>query len=102
MLIIAVIYSTPGGSQHGGTGLVALASVYYFGFNHGSTLYTNLVTGEIPSQSLRAYTMGLGLGIAFILSWLISFTAPYFINPENLNWGPRYCTCFTLHITLAL
>jgi MFS transporter, SP family, sugar:H+ symporter len=24
------------------------------------------------------------------MNWVISFTAPYFVNPTNLNWGGKY------------
>ena len=46
--------------------------------------------GEIPSQRLRSYTFGLAAAVGFFAAWLTTFTAPYFINPASLNWGPRY------------
>jgi nitrate/nitrite transporter NarK len=49
-----------------------------------------MVAGEIPSQRLRSYTFGLAAAAGFLGAWLITFTAPYFINPVALNWGPRY------------
>lgn len=52
--------------------------------------YSWLVAGEIPSQRLRSYTFGLAAAAGFLGAWLITFTAPYFINPVALNWGPRY------------
>lgn len=52
--------------------------------------YAWLSGGEIPSQRLRSYTFGLAASIGFIGAWLATFTAPYFINPSALNWGPRY------------
>lgn len=52
--------------------------------------YSWLVAGEIPSQRLRSYTFGLAAAAGFLGAWLITFTAPYFINPSALNWGPRY------------
>lgn len=54
------------------------------------TSYSWLVAGEIPSQRLRSYTFGTSTAIGFLFSWLVSFTTPYFINPDSLNWGPRY------------
>lgn len=41
-------------------------------------------------QRLRSYTFGAAAAVAFLAAWLVTFTAPYFINPESLNWGPRY------------
>lgn len=52
--------------------------------------YSWLVAGEIPSQRLRSYTFGFAAAAGFLGAWLITFTAPYFINPSALNWGPRY------------
>jgi hypothetical protein len=52
--------------------------------------YSWLVAGEIPSQRLRSHTFGIAAAIGFLGAWLITFTAPYFINPSALNWGPRY------------
>src|SRR5262245_59134082 len=46
--------------------------------------------GELPSQRLRSYTFGLAAAVGFFFAWLTTFTAPYFINPESLNWGPKY------------
>lgn len=52
--------------------------------------YAWLAGGEIPSQRLRSYTFGLAAAVGFFFAWLTTFTAPYFINPDSLNWGPRY------------
>jgi SP family sugar:H+ symporter-like MFS transporter len=52
--------------------------------------YAWLSGGEIPSQRLRSYTFGIAAAVAFAAAWLTTFTAPYFINPDSLNWGPEY------------
>lgn len=52
--------------------------------------YAWLCGGEFPSQRLRSYTFGLASSIGFLGAWLATFTAPYFINPDSLNWGPKY------------
>lgn len=49
-----------------------------------------LTSGEIPTQRLRTFTYGQAASLGYILSWLVAFTAPYFINPRALNWGPKY------------
>jgi hypothetical protein len=54
--------------------------------------YAWLTSGEIPSQRLRSYTFGIASAVGFAGAWLATFTAPYFINPESLNWGPEYGT----------
>lgn len=52
--------------------------------------YAWISGGELPSQRLRSYTFGLATAVGFFAAWLTTFTAPYFINPESLNWGPKY------------
>ena len=54
--------------------------------------YAWLAGGEIPSQRLRSYTFGIAAAVGFAGAWLATFTAPYFINPSALNWGPEYGT----------
>lgn len=92
MLIIGALYSTPNLTPHqAGIGVVVLMAVYLFGFNVGLEAYGFLSAGELPAQNLRAYTMGLAVAISFIFAWLGAFTTPYFINPAELNLGPKYC-----------
>jgi MFS transporter, SP family, sugar:H+ symporter len=110
MLVMAVLYTVPGLSTHNaGIGLIVTTSVYLFGFNFGlepcefilitlpktERLLTEnadvyLVAGELPAQNLRAYTMGLASGVSFIFAWICAFTTPYYINKNELNWGPKY------------
>jgi SP family sugar:H+ symporter-like MFS transporter len=59
--------------------------------------YAWLSGGEIPSQRLRSYTFGIASAVGFLGAWLATFTAPYFINPESLNWGPEYGMFLPLH-----
>lgn len=73
-----------------GKATVFLMSFYLFGFNFGIVPMVYLVSGEIPAQNLRAYTAGLSIGVGFVFAWLTAFTAPYFINPADLDWGGRY------------
>lgn len=90
MLIIAVVYTAAPTSPAALKCLVAFVSIYIFFYGGwvGPTAW--LVAGEIPSTRLRSYTLGLGAGAGFLLGWVCAFTAPYFINPLDLNWGPKY------------
>ncbi|KAJ3571511.1 hypothetical protein NPX13_g5348 [Xylaria arbuscula] len=45
-----------------------------------------LLGGEYPNSALRGYCFGF----ATALNFLGTLTAPYFINPASLNWGPKY------------
>lgn len=89
-LIIAVVYDKRPGTTSTGQVLVAFTCVYMMSYNGMISTYAWLAGGEIPSQRLRSYTFGLAAAVGFFFAWLTTFTAPYFINPESLNWGPRY------------
>lgn len=86
MLILAVIYRNNTLSVTAGKVLVAFTIIYLFFYNFCIAPYVYLSAGEIPTQRLRGYTLGSAIGIAFFWNWLTSYTAPYFLNPLELNW----------------
>lgn len=91
-LAIAIIYTvTPPGSTSAGKALVGLSIIFVwmYGVGQGPVLWA--LQTEIPSQRLRAQTVGLSQCASFLTSWLSAYCSPYFINPEALNWGPKYC-----------
>lgn len=61
-----------------------------FVFQGMVSTYAWISGGELPSQRLRSYTFGFATAVGFFAVWLATFTAPYFIHPESLNWGPKY------------
>lgn len=89
-MIIAVVYDKKGRTQATGNVLIALTCLYMMSYNGMISSYAWLAGGEIPSQRLRSYTFGLAAAVGFLFAWLTTFTAPYFINPDSLNWGPKY------------
>ncbi|KAI1845923.1 hypothetical protein JX265_011181 [Neoarthrinium moseri] len=90
MLAIAAVYTVEPGTQKTGKAIVGLSIIYIVGYNWMIAPYAWLCGGELPSQRLRSYTFGLATAIGFLFAWLTTFTAPYFINPLALNWGPKY------------
>ena len=70
--------------------IVGVSIIYIMGYNGMVATYAWLCGGEFPSQRLRSYTFGLAAAVGFFGAWLASFTAPFFINPDALNWGPKY------------
>ncbi|EPE02436.1 general alpha-glucoside permease [Ophiostoma piceae UAMH 11346] len=89
-LFSAIIYTVKPGSQSSGKGVVAFAVIYIVGYNGLVSSYAWLSGGELPSQRLRSLTFGVATAMGFLLAWLATFTAPYFINGASLNWGPKY------------
>jgi MFS transporter, SP family, sugar:H+ symporter len=59
-----------------------------YGVGQGPVMWA--IATEVPSQRIRSQTVGLASGINFIFGWLVAFCTPYFINPTELNWGPKY------------
>jgi hypothetical protein len=88
-LACAIAYTVEPGTNRAGEILVAFSVLYHFVYCATIAPYSWLVAGEIPSQRLRGYTFGIAAGMGFVGAWLITFTAPYFINPSALNWGPK-------------
>ncbi|KAH3913600.1 hypothetical protein HBH56_105240 [Parastagonospora nodorum] len=89
-LAVAAVYHVSPGTVSTGKAIIGLSVVYICGYNGMIAAYAWLAGGEIPSQRLRSYTFGIASAIAFAGAWLATFTAPYFINPDALNWGPEY------------
>jgi len=101
MLISAAVYTAKPGTVSSGVVLTAMCSIYNFFYCGTISPYAWTVGAELTSQRLRSYTIGLGSALNFILAWSVTFTAPYFINVANLNWGPKYCwiwfvSCFVM------
>jgi hypothetical protein len=89
-LIIATVYHVHPGAKSTGKVTVGLTGIYMFSYNGMISTYAWLCGGELPTQRLRSHTFGLAAAAGFAGAWLTTFTAPYFINPASLNWGPRY------------
>ncbi|KAF1849238.1 MFS monosaccharide transporter-like protein [Cucurbitaria berberidis CBS 394.84] len=89
-IIIAAVSHVNPGTVGTGKVIVGLSVIYICGYNGMVAAYAWLSGGEIPSQRLRSYTFGVAAAVGFAGAWLATFTAPYFINPEALGWGPEY------------
>ena len=63
--------------------LVGFACIYIWSFNWGLSPIIAVASSEIPCQRLRTMTLGIGLGVGFVLGWLTLFTIPYFVNPAG-------------------
>ncbi|KAF2826151.1 monosaccharide transporter-like protein [Ophiobolus disseminans] len=89
-LIIASVYHRFPDARSTGKVTVGLTAIYMFSYNGMISTYAWLCGGELPTQRLRSHTFGLAAAVGFAGAWLTQFTAPYFINPAAMNWGPRY------------
>jgi len=89
-LIIAIVYQKQPGTKATGKVIVAISVIYIVVYNGAICPFSWLCGGEIPSQRLRSYTFGLAAAVGFLGAWVTTFTAPYFINPNALDWGPKY------------
>ncbi|RFU30720.1 hypothetical protein B7463_g5629, partial [Scytalidium lignicola] len=89
-LIMAIVYTIHPGTVGTGKATVSISVIYLVVYNGAIGPFAWLAGGEVPSQRLRSYTFGLAAAVGFLGAWLATFTAPYFINPSSLNWGPKY------------
>jgi hypothetical protein len=89
-LIIATVYQQHPNAKSTGKVTVGLTGIYMFSYNGMISTYAWLCGGELPTQRLRSHTFGLAASAGFVGAWLTTFTAPYFLNIQSLNWGPRY------------
>jgi hypothetical protein len=89
-LIIATVYHKYPNAKSTGKVTVGLTGIYMFSYNGMISTYAWLCGGELPTQRLRSHTFGLAASAGFVGAWLTTFTAPYFLNIQSLNWGPRY------------
>ncbi|ORY09995.1 MFS monosaccharide transporter-like protein [Clohesyomyces aquaticus] len=85
--VVAAVYHVNPGTVQTGKIIIGMSVVYLCGYNGMVATYAWLAGGEIPSQRLRSYTFGIAAAVGFAGAWLATFTAPYFINPDALNWG---------------
>ncbi|ETN41371.1 uncharacterized protein HMPREF1541_03306 [Cyphellophora europaea CBS 101466] len=90
MLAVAISYHVAPNTKPAGKSLVAFIMIYGFVYNGFSGTLSWPVTTEVVSSRLRVMSIGFGTAINYFFSWLVSYTAPYFINKTELNWGPRY------------
>ncbi|OIW35203.1 MFS monosaccharide transporter-like protein [Coniochaeta ligniaria NRRL 30616] len=90
MLIIGAVSSSGSSSVAAGKCMVTFVVLHMFFYSMCTAPYLYLVSGEIPSNRLRSLTLGIASSLGFVGAWLVSFTIPYFINPEELNWGAKY------------
>ncbi|KAK5653410.1 hypothetical protein OQA88_8895 [Cercophora sp. LCS_1] len=70
--------------------LITFVSLFLIWYSFGTGVGTRPVATELVSTRMRAWSFGLTQAVGQLVIWLISFCTPYFINPENLNWGGRY------------
>ncbi|KIW56339.1 hypothetical protein PV05_05005 [Exophiala xenobiotica] len=90
MLAIGIAYTVGGTSHPAGTAIVAFMVLYGFFYNGFSGTLSWPVATEVVSSRLRVLTIGVCTGVNYFFNWLTSYTAPYFINPTQLNWGAKY------------
>ncbi|KAI1367156.1 general substrate transporter [Xylaria arbuscula] len=100
-LIMAIVYTIEPGTQKTGKVIVGLSVIYIVAYNALISTYAWLSGGELASQRLRSHTFGLATAIGFFGAWLTTFTAPYFINPTRLGWGPKYGYIWTGSCAIA-
>ncbi|KAI0160245.1 general substrate transporter [Xylariaceae sp. FL1272] len=90
MLGLAVSATAAPGTSTAKNCLIAFIAIYQFSYNAFVGDATYPTSTELVSTRLRTWSVGSAISLGYLLAWLTSFTSPYFINPEYLNWGAKY------------
>ncbi|KAI0911494.1 MFS transporter [Ustulina deusta] len=85
----AIAWTMSPGSAATGVVVVVFNGVFVF-FYVAYSPFAWLLGGEYPNSALRGYCFGIATALNFLGNFLGTLTAPYFINPASLGWGPRY------------
>ncbi|KAI1125005.1 MFS transporter [Nemania abortiva] len=85
----AVVWTVSPGSVAAGQVVVAFNGLFTF-FYVAYAPFAWLLGGEYPNSALRGYCFGIATALNFLGNFLGTLTAPYFINPASLGWGPKY------------
>ncbi|KAI0878349.1 MFS transporter [Hypoxylon argillaceum] len=85
----AIAWTVSPGSAATGQVVVALMGLFTF-FYVAYAPFAWLLGGEYPNSALRGYCFGVATALNFLGNFLGTLTAPYFINPASLGWGPKY------------
>lgn len=90
MLGMAISATVANGTISARNCLVAFTALYQFSYNAFVGDATYPTATEMVSTRLRSWSVGSAISLGYFLAWLTGFCSPYFINPEDLNWGAKY------------
>ncbi|KAI1773940.1 general substrate transporter [Hypoxylon cercidicola] len=90
MLGMAVSATVAPGTISARNCLIAFTALYQFSYNAFVGDATYPTATEMVSTRLRSWSVGSAISLGYFLAWLTGFCSPYFINPEDLNWGAKY------------
>ncbi|KAG6358929.1 hypothetical protein INS49_012449 [Diaporthe citri] len=93
-VVMAAAYTASPGSRASGIVTITMFHVFNIGYIGMVLTFSRLTCGELPSQRLRALTLGFAFGVASFGEWVCSFIAPYFLNPDALGWNAKFAYLF--------
>lgn len=107
-IVMAATYQAYPASRASGIVTIAMFHVFNLGYISMVLTYARLISGELPSQRLRALTLGFAIGATAVAEWIANFIAPvsrllspvaqrntvltrqYFLNPGALGWNAKF------------
>ncbi|KAI1098703.1 general substrate transporter [Jackrogersella minutella] len=90
MLGMAISASVAYGTISARNCVIAFTALYQFSYNAFVGDATYPTATEMVSTRLRSWSVGSAISLGYFLAWLTGFCSPYFINPQDLNWGAKY------------
>lgn len=88
-LMPAIAWTIKPDSRQASNAVVASVALFKFAYTTMGP-YAWLIGGEYPNNQQRGYVFGIASALNFMLTWLGTFTAPFFINPAALGWNAKY------------
>jgi MFS transporter, SP family, sugar:H+ symporter len=90
MFVIGLVYTVWPNSPAAGKCLIAFVFIYSGVLAGTITPYAFVVGTEIPNSRLRAYSLAVLFAASYLMTWVVAYTLPYYINPSRLDWGAKY------------
>jgi Na+/melibiose symporter-like transporter len=88
-IVMAASYSAHPGSRESGIVTITMFHLFNLGYIGMVLTFSRLTCGELPSQRLRAMTLGLAFCVASFGEWVSSFIAPVSDLLFSFLFSPR-------------
>jgi len=101
-LIAGAVYTANPGTTQTGNIIIGMMGIYNFFYAFSIGPYAWTIAAEMCSQRLRSLTLGFATAINFALSYAITVSIPYIVNPAALNLGGKYCFVWFGSLTIVV
>jgi len=90
-LIAASVYTANPGTTSTGNVIIGMMGIYNFFYAFSIGPYAWTIAAEMCSQRLRSLSLGVATAVNFALSYAITVSIPYWVNPASIGIGGTFC-----------